>query len=377
MNRRNFLATTPALSALLRSRPAGVEAGFKPLFNGKSLDGWSIQDGPESAFYVKDDAIVVHEASGFPTWLRSGQQYENFDFRGEFFVKGWTNSGIYLHAPEHGRNMWVGMKVNIFHQRDEKPAPESMGSIFPLVAPMKVNVRNQGEWNTFRILMDWPRLRIWTNEELVQDVDVDSFPELRHRLRRGYLGLESLSYPIRFRNLRIRELPGKENWQGLYEGAGDFAKWYISEGRPQFQPLGEVLWADGIGHLATKEQFRDFELHVYIRHAKHHNSGILFRSGGQGLHGRHYEIQLHDVEGAHYPTGSLYYFKRAVYPRIEAERWYLLQLIVQGRNCLVRINGENVMEYDRLEDLDEGHIELQAHQTGRWTEFKQVRIKRL
>ena len=25
-------------------------------------------------------------------------------------------------------------------------------------------------------------------------------PELRHRLRRGYLGFESLSYPIRFRN---------------------------------------------------------------------------------------------------------------------------------------------------------------------------------
>ena len=154
-----------------------------------------MQDGPETAFYVNDGAIVVHESAGYPTWLRSARQYENFDFRGEFFVKGWTNSGIYLHAPEHGRNMWCGMKINIFHQVDAKPAPESMGSIFPVVAPLKVNVKNKGEWNSFRILMDWPRLRVWTNDEPIQDLDVETVPELRHRLRSGYLGLESLSYP--------------------------------------------------------------------------------------------------------------------------------------------------------------------------------------
>ncbi len=54
-----------------------------------------------------------------------------------------------------------------------------------------------------------------------------------------------------------------------------------------------------------------------------------------------------------------------------------MQLIVKGKNCLVRINGENVLDYDQLENLDEGHIELQAHQAGRWTEFKHIWIKRL
>jgi hypothetical protein len=54
-----------------------------------------------------------------------------------------------------------------------------------------------------------------------------------------------------------------------------------------------------------------------------------------------------------------------------------MQLIVKGPSCIVRINGENVLEYDQLTDLEEGCIELQAHQTGRWTEFKQVRVKRI
>src|SRR5215472_2287426 len=191
--RRRELISSVAFAQLAAAFPQENEAGFVSLFDGTSLKWWSVSDGPESAFYVQDAAIVVHESAGYPTWLRSERQYENFDFRGEFFVQGWMNSGIYLHAPEHGRNMWCGMKINIFHQVDEKPAPESMGSIFPIVSPLKVNVKNKGEWNTFRILMDWPRLQVWINGELVQNLDVETVPELRHRLRSGYLGLESLS----------------------------------------------------------------------------------------------------------------------------------------------------------------------------------------
>ncbi|HZT28843.1 MAG TPA: DUF1080 domain-containing protein [Bryobacteraceae bacterium] len=373
MNRRAFLATSAALP-LLQAQP---EDGFVSLFDGKSLRGWTIQEGPETAFYVRDGAIVVHEGSGFPTWLRSERQYENFDFRGEFFIKGWMDSGIYFHVPEHGRPMWCGMQLHLFQQIDEKPMPQSMGAIMPVVAPLKVNVKNKGEWNSFRILMEWPRLRIWTNDELIQDLDVESVPELRHRYRRGYLGFESLSYPIRFRNLRIRELPAKEQWTTLYGEEPDLDKWFVSEGKPNFQPIGEVLRGDGTGHIATKEKYRDFELHMYVRHSQHHNGGVLFRTSGEGLKGRHYEIQLHDVEGAHYPTGSLYYFKRAVYPRIEAGKWWPLQMVVQGPNLLVRINGENVLEYDQLDYTGDGSIELQAHQLGKWEEFKDIRVKRI
>lgn len=353
------------------------EESFASLFDGKTLRGWSIQEGPESAFFVQDGSIVVHEGSNFPTWLRSGKQYENFDFRCEFFIKGWMNSGIYLHAPEHGRNTWIGMKINLFHKKDPKPLAESIGAIFPLLAPLKVNVRNAGEWNTMRVLMDWPRLQVWINGEMVQDLNVESIPELRYRLRRGYLGIESLAYPIRFRNLRIRELPPREQWETLYEQPEDIHKWMVAEGQAKWETLGGVLRGDGVGHLATRQKYRDFELHLYIRASKHSNGGVLFRSDLQAIQGRHYEIQVHDVEGAVYPTGSLYYFKRSIYPRIEPEKWCLMQLVVQGPHCLVRINGEDVTEYHELQDLDEGHILLQAHQAGRWIEYQQIRVKRL
>jgi hypothetical protein len=227
--------------------------------------------------------------------------------------------------------------------------------------------------------MDWPRLQVWMNDTVVQDLDVETVPDLRYRLRRGYLGFESLSYPIRFRNVRIRELPSKETWDVLYGGPQDFSKWQISSGKPTFEPRGPILRGDGNGQLATRDTYRDFLLHLYIRGVQYHNGGVMFRStpGAQGGRGQHYEIQLHDVEGAHYATGSLYSFKRAIYPRIEPEKWFLLQLLVQGRQCLVRINGENVLEYDRLENLEAGRIELQAHDPGRWIEYKEIKIRRL
>jgi hypothetical protein len=382
VNRRTFLAAgaiVPAAARALRAQPSAVEPGFTSLFDGRTLAGWSVQDGPPSAFRVDSGAIAVDEGANFPAWLRSDRQYENFDFRCEFFLKGWMNSGVYLHAPEHGRNTWVGMKINLFHQRDAQPRPESTGSIFPIVAPLATNVRNQGEWNTLRALMDWPRLQVWMNDTLVQDLDVESVPELRHRLRRGYLGFESLSYPIRFRNIRVRELPAKESWQMLYGGPEDFAKWQVASGKPIFEPRGAILRGDGNGQLATRETFRDFVLHLYIRGVAHHNGGVMFRSipPGQGGKGQSYEIQLHDVEGAHYATGSLYSHKRATYPRIEPEKWFLLQLVVQERRCLVRINGDTVLEYEGLQNLEPGRIELQAHDAGKWIEYKEIKIRRL
>ena len=108
--------------------------------------------------------------------------------------------------------------------------------------------------------MDWPRLRVWTNGEMIQDLDVETVPELRHRLRSGYLGLESITRPIRFRGLRVRELPSTISWTPLYETSADLAKWQITGGKPTFEALGGVLHSDGDGVFATTETFRDFEL---------------------------------------------------------------------------------------------------------------------
>lgn len=347
-----------------------------PLLRGESIQGWTIEDGPESSFYQKDGVLHATPASEFPAWLRSTRQYENFDLSLDWFSKGWMDGGVYFSAPEHGVRSRCGFKVSLFHQLDKVPQTNSTHSIFPVIAPKLVNVKP--EWNALRIRMDWPKLQVWSNGELVHDLDCDSHPELKHRLRRGFLGLESLSYPHRWRNFKIEELPAKEKWESLFTTAADLDKWTLTdlhERTPaKFEAFGRILRSDGLGNLTTKEKYRDFALRMYVRGVYHHNGGILFRSHG----GRaRYEIQLHDVREAHYPTGSLYTLKRARYPEIETEQWFLVQMWVKDATCLVRVNGENVMEYDGLNNLEPGSIELQAHQNGRWMEYKEIEVKRI
>lgn len=111
VDRRSFLAAAAIPCALGATTPAAQAqeaAGFIPLFDGHTLAGWVIEEGQDSSFYVKDGAIVAHESAMPPTWLRSQGQYENFEATGEFFVKGWMDSGFCFHAPEHGEQQQPG-----------------------------------------------------------------------------------------------------------------------------------------------------------------------------------------------------------------------------------------------------------------------------
>ncbi|MBI5282895.1 MAG: DUF1080 domain-containing protein [Candidatus Solibacter usitatus] len=364
--RRAFLSTVPFAVAAQTA-----ESGFQP------LDGWTIVEGPETAYSVTAAEIAVQGHATFPTWLRSAKQYENFDLRGEFFVKGWTDSGIYIHAPEHGRPSSAGFQIKVFHQKDAEPKTNSVGAILGAIAPRLVNV--QDGWNDFRVLCNWPRLQVWMNGALVHDHNCATHPELNLRLRSGYIGIAAASVAVRFRNFRIRELPGKEQWSSLYEKPEDLAaNWAVSEGKPDIAAIGGVLRGDGAGHMATKERYRDFHFQCYIRGCAQHNGGIIFRSAGRGTDPLgSYEIQLHPVEESHFPTGSLYHLKRAVYPRIQDEKWFHFDLWVVGREVRVRIDGETVLEYDELARRDAGFIELQTHRRGYWLEFKHIRVQRL
>ncbi len=351
-----------------------------PIFDGLSLAGWRVENGPESAFYVKDGAIVVHPGSNFPTWLRSESEYENFELQGEVFIEGWANSGIFVHAPRHGRPTGCGMKINVFQKADAVPLAESMGAIFPVVAPSKVNVRNKAQWNQFRVRVNWPEFKLWMNGELVQDLKLDEHPELRHRLRRGYLGLESLSYPVRYRGLAVKTLPSTDTQTALYAAPGDLNLWRTEEPewleKSKWETLGSTLRGEGLGYLATKEQFANYDLEMYVRPSRHSNGGVYFRCPN-GVKSDHYEIQVHDVEGAVYPTGSLYGIRRARWWPLEPETWFLLQVHVQGDQCVVRVDGETVVDYRGLKNLAAGPIAIQAHQTGKWIEYKEIRIRRL
>ena len=49
-------------------------------------------------------------------------------------------------------------------------------------------------------------VKVTLNDKVVQNVNFDSYPELKDRLRRGFIRLTDHGDYVAFRNIRIREL---------------------------------------------------------------------------------------------------------------------------------------------------------------------------
>jgi 4-hydroxy-4-methyl-2-oxoglutarate aldolase len=201
-----------------------------PLFDGKSLDGWSVHSG-FAEYRVEDNAIVGYTVKGSPnTFLCTDKEYGDFILEFEVLLDPRLNSGVQIRSKIAKEEM-----VFVFSGRDGKPhsrtipadrvygyqveiATEkggSSGSIydearraFMLASttsyPAASKAFKDGQWNKFRIECKGDRIRTWINE--VPCVDFrDSMTS------RGVIGLQvhgvradAPTYEVRWRNIRIK-----------------------------------------------------------------------------------------------------------------------------------------------------------------------------
>lgn len=75
------------------------EAGFTPLFDGKSLVDWKISGNPE-AFKVEDGAIVTHGdcSHAFYTGKFHNAKFANYELRLDVMTKEHSNGGVFINS---------------------------------------------------------------------------------------------------------------------------------------------------------------------------------------------------------------------------------------------------------------------------------------
>ncbi|MEM9379040.1 MAG: DUF1080 domain-containing protein [Planctomycetota bacterium] len=83
----------------LRLRPLGDGGGFAPLFNGRNLDGWKVNENPGSV-RVENGALVVqgdraHVFYDGPVYMHA---FKNFELRTLVMTRPGANSGVYFHT---------------------------------------------------------------------------------------------------------------------------------------------------------------------------------------------------------------------------------------------------------------------------------------
>ena len=182
-----------------------IAEGFVSLFNGRSLDGWSISGDNKDGWAIEDGELVWQSRGGGV--VMSHKRYDDFILRLEWklFNEG-ANSGLFLRAPRANRQSKMGFEFQMMGDHGQPVHDDTTGAIYSVLAP-KVNAsKPAGEWNELEIQLNGPHYKAILNGQVVQDINFDEHPEMKHRLRRGFIGLQDHSNKVAFRNIRIKEL---------------------------------------------------------------------------------------------------------------------------------------------------------------------------
>ena len=193
------------------------------LFNGKDLTGWVDVNTSKETWKVVNGEIVC---TGLPIGvMRSEKMYENFIMEIEWkHMKKKGNSGVFLWCDAvPGKNrLPAGMEVQMLeldwiNRPDGKKAHSGYisGELFGAGGLKAIpdnprgsrsmskeyRCKGAGEWNHYTIVAVDGTVKLAINGKFVNSIRSSS-------IKKGYLCLESEGSEVRFRNIRIMELPG-------------------------------------------------------------------------------------------------------------------------------------------------------------------------
>jgi len=360
---------------LLTALLAGHAALAEPLRPLEDPHAWMNDGGSATAFTVKKGSLHIKQGQSEPSAILTRDQYENFHLRFEFNYHQWEESGLYIHAPSNGAYR-AGIEIELADHAGDAPDPFRAGALFRHVAPHTVAVKEPGEWNSCEVLMDWPQLHVTINGVVVQDIDLESHPRLRHTLRRGHIGFQNnLGWGMTIRAMEITPLPDSEPAIVMFNGK-DLSGWNPVRNKRAWWTVEEGLLTGtgGNGYLQFSQPCQDFSLEMYYRCSSSANGGVFFRWLTDDSD-RGNEIQLLDVPGVGMPSGSIYGFVRGRDDIFVPGEWNLLQVFVRGNRATTYINGHKSAETDQIEKVREGHITLQMHRDGATIEWKDLVLR--
>ena len=201
-----FLALLLVFSLASTAQEELDEAGFTSIFTGQDLTGWHAMGQQD---WHAADGILWTEGKG--GWLRSDLRYADFVLRLEYRVSKGAVSGIFLRSAEQGDPAFTGLEISLLDDAGQLTDLHSTGAIYGAVIPLYAVGRKAGEWNQAEISCVGRHLTVFLNGNRIHKIDFDDpafvFAEKRPLSRvpnQGYIGLQSHTNRVDFRNLRIQ-----------------------------------------------------------------------------------------------------------------------------------------------------------------------------
>ena len=144
-----FILTLSGL-ALADHHKSKDKDGFYELFNGKNLDGWTINESPAS-WKVDDGKIVVKGPRShlFYSGKVNKANFRNFEARLQVLTKKGANAGFYFHT-KFQKNGWPkkGYEAQINATQGD---PKKTGSLYGVRNVMNTAPHKDEEWFDYHI----------------------------------------------------------------------------------------------------------------------------------------------------------------------------------------------------------------------------------
>jgi hypothetical protein len=191
--------------------------GFKILFDGANMHEWK---GNTVDYRLEDGCISLYPSDSWGGNLYTVKEYGNFIFRFEFQLTPSANNGVGIRAEEGKDAAYYGMEIQILdceHPVYHDIAPyQHHGSVYGVIAAEHGAMNPVGEWNYEEIYANGDHIKVTLNGKVIVDgnireaakngtVDHNDHPGLFNKT--GYIGFLGHGSYLKFKNIRIKELP--------------------------------------------------------------------------------------------------------------------------------------------------------------------------
>jgi hypothetical protein len=216
-----------AAGAMLLAAGTASAEDLRPLFDGKSLDGW-VQHGGQAKYRVENGEIVGTSVPNTQnTFLCTAKEYGDFVLELEFKVHPELNSGVQIRSQVFADEREIdveGKKKKVpadrvhGYQVEIDPSERSYsGAIYDearrgrFLADLADNEAarkafKQGEWNKFRIECRGNSIKTWINDVPAVSLVDDATAKGVIALQVHGVGKREDALDVRWRNIKLAEL---------------------------------------------------------------------------------------------------------------------------------------------------------------------------
>jgi hypothetical protein len=189
------------ITCLALGSNAAADDEFKAIFDGKTLDGWKVNEGGDG-FKVEDGTITGRGGRCHIFYVK--EELKDFELKVDVKINDGGNSGVYIHTayqeegwPDAGHEV----QVNATHKD-----PVKTGSLYNVVKLFE-SAGKPDEWFTMLIAVKGDTLRVSVNDKVLYEYVQPPGITIPRRINQGVIAFQQHDpgSVVQYRNILLKK----------------------------------------------------------------------------------------------------------------------------------------------------------------------------